>query len=87
MSDDEVVADIRILIARPDIQNALKHGNDNVCAFALRAVHRFVSELEVPSRVIINRLWDILDQPNLNRALHIEQNSRMKLGLKKPPAG
>jgi ABC-type transport system involved in cytochrome bd biosynthesis fused ATPase/permease subunit len=32
----------------------------------------------------INQLWDVLDQPELNRALR--QNSRMILGQKKPPA-
>ncbi len=37
-------------------------------------------------REIIARLWNILDEPELNRALGIPQNSRMKIGRKKPPA-
>jgi hypothetical protein len=36
--------------------------------------------------VTISRLWEVLDEPELNRALGIRQNSRMILGRKKPPA-
>jgi hypothetical protein len=39
----------------------------------LRAVNRILSDEDQPNTTI-NRLWDILDQPELNRALR--QNSR-----------
>src|SRR5260370_11666729 len=51
--------------------------------FVLRAVNRILSDEDQPNTTI-NRLWDVLDQPELNRALR--QNSRMILGQKKPPA-
>ena len=35
--------------------------------------------------VTINRLWEVLDGPELKRALGIEQTSRTILGRKKPP--
>ena len=50
--------------------------------FVLRAVNRILSDEDQPNTTI-NQLWDVLDQPELNRALM--QNSRMILGQKKPP--
>jgi hypothetical protein len=84
--DDDVVASVRALVAQPDVKQALERGNDVVCAFALRAVDRVVSDIAQPSRATINQLWDILDQPDLNHALGAKQNSRMNFWLKKPPA-
>ena len=48
----------------------------------LRAVNCILSDEDQPNTTI-NQLWDVLDQPELNRALM--QNSRMILGQKKPP--
>src|SRR5262249_45433095 len=62
---------------------ALKRGNDTALCFALRAVNRILSDEGQPNTTI-NRLRDVLDEPELNRALG--QNSRMILGQKKPPA-
>ena len=55
-------------------------------ASVLRAVNRILSDKDQPDRVTISRLWEVLDEPELNRALGIRQNSRMILGRKKPPA-
>jgi hypothetical protein len=51
--------------------------------FVLRAVNRILSDEDQPNTTI-SRLWEVLDEPELNRALR--QNSRMILGQKKPPA-
>jgi uncharacterized protein HemY len=65
------------------VHQALKRGNDTALCFALRAVNRILSDEGQPNTTI-NRLRDVLDEPELNRALG--QNSRMILGQKKPPA-
>jgi hypothetical protein len=62
-------------------------GNDTALCFVLRAVNRILSDDDQQDRTTINRLWDVLDEPELsliaswvlNRALGIKQNSRMIL--------
>ena len=44
-----------------------------------------LSDKDQPDRVTISRLWEVLDEPELNRALGIRQNSRMILGWKNRP--
>jgi len=87
LPDDQAVKGIRALVCLPSVEHALERGNDTVCAFALRAVHRVLSEQAASPRVTVCRLWDILDEPHLNRALGRKQNSRMNFRVKKPPAG
>ena len=70
----------------PQGQQVLERGNDTALCFVLRAVNRILSDKVQPDRVTISRLWEVLDEPELNRALGIRQNSRMILGRKKPPA-
>jgi hypothetical protein len=36
--------------------------------FVLRAVNRILSDKDQPDRVTISRLWEVLDEPELNRA-------------------
>jgi hypothetical protein len=80
--------------ASPVSTVVLRHASEIAtdCAFVqagdtaarwLRAINRILSDEDQPNTAI-NRLWDVLDQPELNRALG--QNSRMILGQKKPPA-
>jgi hypothetical protein len=63
----------------------LERGNDTALCFVLRAVNRILSDEDQPDRVTISRLWEVLDEPELKRALGIEQTSRTILGRKKPP--
>jgi hypothetical protein len=58
----------------------LERGHDTAFCFVLRAVNRVLSDDDQPDRTTINRLWDVLDEPELNRALGGQQN------VKKPPA-
>jgi hypothetical protein len=44
------------------------HGPHRSFCFVLRAVNRILSDEDQPNTTI-NRLWDILDQPELDRAL------------------
>ena len=74
---------LRALVRAPQVHQALERGNDTALCFVLRAVNRILSDENQPNTTI-NQLWDVLDQPELNRALR--KNSRMILGQKNPPA-
>jgi hypothetical protein len=41
---------------------------------------RVVADQSLTNRQIITRLWDVLDDPHLNQALGIPQNSRITFG-------
>ena len=86
LPDAQAVKSLRALVRTSQVHQALKRGNDTALCFALRAVNRILSDKDQPDRVTISRLWEVLDEPELNRALGIRQNSRMILGQKKPPA-
>jgi hypothetical protein len=83
LPDVQAVKSLRALVRTPRVHQAFERGNDTALCFVLRAVNRILPD-EDQSNTTINRLWDVLDQPELNRALR--QNSRMILGQKKPPA-
>ena len=83
LPDAQAVKSLRALVRAPQVHQALERGNDTALCFVLRAVNRILSDENQPNTTI-NQLWDVLDQPELNRALR--QNSRMILGQKKPPA-
>ena len=68
---------IRELVHSPSIQSALHRSSDTFLAFTLRAVEYVVADQSQADREIITRLWDVLDDPHLNQALGIPQNSRM----------
>jgi hypothetical protein len=74
------VTRVRELVHLPSLQSALQRSSDTFLTFALRAVEQVVANRSQTDRQIINRLWDILDDPHLNQALGIPQNSRMTLG-------
>ena len=85
LPDAQAVKSLRALIRTPQGQQVLERGNDTALCFVLRAVNRILSDKDQPDRVTISRLWEVLDEPELNRALGIRQNSRMILGRKKRP--
>jgi hypothetical protein len=58
----------------------LQSSSDTFPAFALRALEFAASDQSLTDREIINRLWDVLDDPHLNQALGLPRNSRMTLG-------
>jgi hypothetical protein len=71
LSDDQAVKSLRAIVRTPQVRQALEHGNDTALCFVLRAVNRILSDDDQPNRTTINRLWDVLDEPELNRALGI----------------
>jgi len=85
LPDAQAVKTLRSLVLTPQGQQVLERGSDTALCFVLRAVNRILSDEDQPDRVTISRLWEVLDEPELKRALGIEQTSRTMLGRKKPP--
>jgi hypothetical protein len=79
LPDDQAVKSLRATVRTPQVREALERGNDTALCFVLRAVNRILSDDDQPDRTTINRLWDVLDEPELKRATG-QQN------MKKPPA-
>ena len=79
LPDDQAVQSLRAIVRTPQVREALERGNDTALCFVLRAVNRILSDEDQPNTTI-NRLWDILDEPEFNRAWGVKQN------MKKPPA-
>jgi hypothetical protein len=84
LPDETAVLTIRTVLSAPTVKKALARANDTVFAFALRRVLHIASDQASDPRDIIARLWDVLDEPELNELLG--QNSQIKIGQKKPPA-
>ncbi len=80
LPDDQAVQSLRAIVRTLQVREVLERGNDTALCFALRAVNRILSSDDQPDRAKINRLWDVLDEPEFNRALGVQQNT------KKPPA-
>jgi membrane peptidoglycan carboxypeptidase len=76
-TDAATVMRFRELVRSQAIRSALERSSDTLLTFALRAVERVVSDQSRTNRETINQLWDILDDPHLNKALGLPQNSRM----------
>ena len=77
LTDAATVMRFRELIRSQAIRLALERSSDTVLAFALRAVGQVISDQSRTNRETINRLWDVLDDPHLNQALGLPQQSRM----------
>jgi len=80
VADDVTVARLRDLVRSPPIKAALLQSSDTFLVCALRAIELVVSDQSQSDRAIIGRLWDVLDEPHLNQALGIPQNSRISFG-------
>jgi len=74
LTDAATVMRFRELVRSQAIRSALEVSSDTLPAFALRAVERVVSDQSRTNRETISRLWDILDDPHLNKALGLPQN-------------
>lgn len=80
VADDVTVARLRDLVRSSAVQTALLQSSDTFLTFVLRAVEVVVADHSQTHREIIARLWDMLDEPHLNQALGIPQNSRISFG-------
>jgi hypothetical protein len=80
LPDAATVIRFRDLVRSPAVQSALERSSDTFLAFTLRAVERVLLDQSRTDREIISRLWDVLDDPHLNQALGLPQNSRITFG-------
>ncbi len=80
VADDATVAHLRDLVRSAAVQAALLQSSDTFLTFVLRAVEVVVADQSQTDREMIGRLWDVLDEPHLNQALGIPQNSRISYG-------
>src|SRR5262245_40406373 len=76
LPDAQAVKSLRVLVRTPQVPQALERRNDTAPWLLSRAVNCSLCGEGQPNTTI-NRLWDVLDQPELNSALR--QNSRMTL--------
>ena len=80
LPDAATVARVRELVHSPSVRSALQSSSDAFPAFTLRALEFAAADQSLTDREIINRLWNVLDDPHLNQALGLPRNSRMTLG-------
>jgi hypothetical protein len=80
LSDAATVLRFRELVRSPAVRLALEGSSDTLLAFALRAAERVLSDQSRTHRETINRLWNVFDDPYLNKALGLPQNSRITFG-------
>jgi hypothetical protein len=80
LTDAAAVLRFRELVRSQAIRSALERSNDTLFAFALRAVDQVVSDHSRTNRETINRLWEVLDDPHLNRALGLPNSPRTIFG-------
>ena len=80
LSDDAAVMRFRELVRSQAIRSALERSSDTLFAFALRAVERAISDQSRTNREMINRLWEVLDEPHLNQALGNPHYRRKMVG-------
>jgi hypothetical protein len=83
---EAIVRALRDIVRSARVKSVLERGGDTALVFVLRATNKVLADESQTPREIITRLWNILDEPELHRALGIPQNSRMKNGRKEPPA-
>src|ERR1700758_2649906 len=79
LPDKQAVESLRAMVRTPQVRGVLERGHDTAFCFVLRAVNRILSDHSQPDRTTINRLWDVLDESEFNRALSGQQN------MKRPP--
>jgi hypothetical protein len=75
LTDATTVLRLREVIGCPSIRSALERSGDALTTFALRAVERVLLDRSLSHRETINRLWHILDDAHLNKALGLSPNT------------
>ena len=80
LSDAAAVMRFREIVRSQAVRSALERSSDTLFAFALRAVERVISDQSRTNREMINRLWEVLNDPHLNEALGNPHNRRKMVG-------
>jgi hypothetical protein len=79
LSDHRIAALLRARVGRRPFKKPSSAGMIRALCFILRAANRVLSNTTLPPRAALDRLWCIMDDPDLHRALGLKQNSRMTL--------
>ena len=79
LPDDQAVQSLRAIVRTPQVREVLERGDDTALCFVLRAANRILSEDNQPDRRTINRLWHVLDELEVHRALSGQQNRKRLL--------
>ena len=80
LSDAAVVMRFRELVRSQAVRSALERSSDTLFAFALRAVELVISDQSRTDREMIDRLWEVLNDPHLTEALGNPHNRRKMVG-------
>ena len=67
LPDNQAVQSLRAIVRAPQVREVLERGHDTALCFVLRAVNRILADHGQPDRMTINRIRDVLDQPEFNR--------------------
>ena len=78
LRDHQAMQSLRAIVRTPQDREVLWRGHDTALCFVLRALNRILSEDNRPDRATINRLWNVLDEPEFNRALSAQQNIKRR---------
>jgi hypothetical protein len=78
LPDAETVSRLSEIISTSTVLRALRR-SDTFFAFVLRAIRRVLAGHSQTDRQVIASLWSIFDDPDLNGALDIPQNSPMAI--------
>ena len=84
LPDDRTASTIRAIAGEPELGRALERANDTALCFVLREL-RHILEDKLQPRVLITRVWQIMDAPEVNRAFGVKENPRRVGWWKKPP--
>jgi hypothetical protein len=80
LSDAALVMRLRELVRSQTARSVLECSSDTLFAFALRAVELVISDQSRTDREMIDRLWEVLNDPHLNEALGNPHNRRKMVG-------
>lgn len=80
LSDAALVMRLRELLRSQAARSALERSSDTLFAFALRGVERVISDQSRTNREMIDRLWEVLNDPHLNEALGNSHSRRKIVG-------
>ena len=80
LSDAALVMRFRELLRSQAVRSALERSSGTLFAFALGAVERVISDQSRTNREMIDRLWEVLNDPHLNEAIGNPHNRRKMVG-------
>jgi hypothetical protein len=86
LSDERAVICLRASTSKLEVRDALEKANDIAPCFALREVMHALADRQRRPRATIERLWEIVRQPEFSSAFGFSQNPRPIHWWKKPPA-